>query len=197
MKVFTNKTKTALAVAASLAVLTGGALTHPAHARRLAPPDSTLQAQVVRLGEVPGFWAVDCPMLLDTPAAWAQGGGTEAAALRSEGFVFGVRELVRSGDGDIGVSVALRFRSAVGAAADLHRREMLAGRIGYATNFSAPGSPTVRAYTVRTAGSTTVHVAFTRTTDEYAVAIRAASSTDIGALQRALATAVTRVAGRR
>jgi hypothetical protein len=107
-----------------------------------------------------------------------------------------VRELLRSASGDMGVSVALRFRSASGAEADLNRREQLAGRDAYATNFAVPGSPAVHAYTVRAARSTTVHVAFTRGADEYALAV-GAKGTDVPTLQRALATAISRVAGRR
>jgi hypothetical protein len=55
----------------------------------------------------------------------------------------------------------------------------------------------VRAYTVRTSSGTTVRVAFSRGADEYAIVVEAAPGTDIDSLQRALATTVTRVAGRR
>ena len=144
-----------------------------------------------------GFWAVNCPLALGSATAWAQGDKAEATAIHNEGFAVGVRELLRSRSGDIGASVALKFRSAAGASADLYRREQLAGRAGYATSFAVPGSPSVRAYSVRAAGVTTVHVAFTRGTDEYAIVVQAANGTDIGPLQQALATAVSRVAGRR
>ena len=66
---------------------------------------------------------------------------------------------------------------------------------GYATNFAVPGSHSVRAYTVRASGFTTVRVAFTRGADEYAVAVATAKRTNIDALQRALAATVSRVAG--
>lgn len=196
MKTFTNKTKMAATVVASVAALSG-ALAAGANAREVVAIDSNLEVRVVQLGEVPGFWAADCPLAFGSASAWAQGDDAEATAVRSEGFAVGVRELLRSRSGDVGVSVAMRFRSAAGASTDLDRREQLAGREGYATNFAVPGSPSVRAYSVRTAGFTTVHVAFTRGADEYAVAVRAAKSADIGPLQQALATAVTRLAGRR
>ena len=196
MKTFTNKTKMAATVVASVAALTG-ALASGANAREVVAIDPNLEVRVVQLGEVPGFWAADCPLAFGSASAWAQGDSAEATAVRSEGFAVGVRELLRSRSGDVGVSVAMRFRSEAGASNDLDRREQLAGREGYATNFAVPGSPSVRAYSVRTAGFTTVHVAFTHGTDEYAVAVRAAKSTDIGPLQQALATAVTRLAGRR
>ena len=196
MKTFTNKTKMAATVVASAAALTG-ALAAGANAREVVAIDPNLEVRVVQLGEVPGFWAADCPLAFGSATGWAQGDSAEATAVRSEGFAVGVRELLRSRSGDVGVSVAMRFRSEAGASNDLDRREQLAGREGYATNFAVPGSPSVRAYSVRTAGFTTVHVAFTHGTDEYAVAVRAAKSTDIGPLQQALATAVTRLAGRR
>ena len=196
MKTLTNKTKKATTIVVSLAALTGAALAHGANAREVTPTDPSLEARVVQLGEVPGFWAANCPVALGSATAWAQGDNAEANAVHSEGFTVGVRELLRSRSGDIGASVALRFRSAAGARADLDRREQLAGRAGYATNFAVPGSPSVRAYSVRTAVVTTLHVAFTRGTDEYAIVVQAANGTDIGALQQTLATAVTRVAGR-
>ena len=197
MKTFTNKTKMAATVVASVAALTGAALASGANAREVAPIDPNLEARVVQLGEVPGFWAADCPLAYGSATGWAQGDTAEATAVHSEGFTGGVRELIRSRSGDVGVSVALRFRSAAGASTDLDRREHLAGHEGYATNFAVPGSTSVRAYSVRAAGVTTVHVAFTRGADEYAVAVRAAKGADIGRLQQALATAVTRLAGRR
>jgi hypothetical protein len=197
MKSFSNKTKMAATMLASVAALTGAALASGADAREVVTTDPNLEAHVVQLGDVPGFWAANCPLAFSTATAWAQGDNAEATAMHSEGFTVGVRELLRSRLGDVGVSVALRFRSAAGASTDLDRREQLAGRAGYATNFAVPGSPSIRAYSVRAEGFTTVHAAFTRGTDEYAVVVRAAKRADIGALQRALATAVKRVAGRR
>jgi len=192
MKAFTQKKKTAATIAVSLAALTGGALTHEASAREASAND--LRVHVTQLGDVPGFWSADCPIVLENTAAWAPGDGPEAAALRGEGFAIGVRELLRSTSGDFGVSVALRFHSPAGAKADLSRRERLAG---HATTFPVPGSSAVHASTARSGGSTTVRVAFTRGTDEYAVAVEAAKDTNLGALQRALVTAVSRVAGAR
>jgi hypothetical protein len=197
MKTFGNKTKIAATVAASVAALTGTALASGADARKIVVTDPHLETRVVQLGELPGFWSANCPLTFSSARGWAQGDPTEAAAVRSEGFAVGVRELLRSRSGDLGVSVALRFRSAAGARTDLDRREQLAARSGYAMNFAVLGSPAVRAYSVRAGGFTTVHVAFTRGIDEFAVAVRAAKSADIGTLQRALAPAVARAAGRR
>jgi hypothetical protein len=196
MKTFTSKTKTTAVIVTVLAALAGAALVHAASAREVAATDPNFGMRVVRLGQVAGFWAVNCPITVADASAWAQGDGTEATTLHSEGFVAGVRELLRSKSGDAGASIALRFRSAAGATADLNRREQLAGRAGAATNFAVPGSTSVRAYTVRTSASTTVHVAFTRGADEYAIVVTAAEGTDTGALQRALATTAARVAGR-
>lgn len=196
MKALTTRTKTAATIATSLVALSGAVLAHGANARRPASGPN-LQMRVVELGDVPGFWAVDCPIALADATAWAEGDGNEASALHDEGFAVGVREVLRSRSGDMGASVALRFRSAAGARADLNRRESAAGREGYATSFAVPGSPAVRAYTVRTSSGTTVRVAFSRGADEYAVVVEAAPGTDIDSLQRALATTVTRVAGRR
>lgn len=195
MTSFTPKTKTVAATVAALAALAGAALAQGATPRETT--DSSLETSVVRLGELPNFWADNCPIALDTATAWAQGDDGEAGALHDEGFKLGVRELLRSYGGDTGVSVALRFRSPSGASTDLNRREELAGHAGYAANFAVPGSPSVRAYTVRTAGSTTVHVAFTRGAVEYGLAVEAAPGTDINTLQRTLATAVRRVASER
>jgi hypothetical protein len=195
MTTFT-KTKMAATIVTSLAALTGAALAHGANGRDVSATDPNVEVRVVQLGRVPGFWPVDCPISVANAAAWAQGASGEADSLGSEGFVGGVRELLRSKSGDTGVSVALRFRSAAGAASDLDRREQAAGRAGYAANFAVPGAPSVRAYTVRTPGSTTVRVAFTRGADEYAVSVAAARSTSIGSLQRAIATTVARVARR-
>jgi hypothetical protein len=197
MKTFTTKTKMAATIAVALGALAGAALAHGAPARDVSASDPKLVALVVRLGEVQGFWAANCPIGLGNATAWAQGDDGEAAALHGERFALGVRELLRSASGATGVSVALRFRSAAGAASDLERRELLAGDEGYATNFSVPGARSVRAYTVRTEAAVTVHVAFTRGTDEYAIAIAAAKGTDVDALQRSLAAAVTPVARRR
>jgi hypothetical protein len=196
MKALTTRTKTAATIATSLVALSGAVLAHGANARRPASGPN-LQMRVVELGDVPGFWAVDCPIALADATAWAEGDGNEASALHDEGFAVGVREVLRSRSGDMGASVALRFRSAAGARADLNRRESAAGREGYATSFAVPGSPAVRAYTVRTSSGTTVRVAFSRGGDEYAIVVEAAPGTDIDSLQRALATTVTRVAGRR
>ena len=193
MKAFSNKTKMAATIVALLAALTGAALAHGASTRE-APGTPDLLVRDVALGAVQGFWTVDCPIAFDNATAWGQGNDVEASALQSEGFATGVRELVRSAQGDTGVAVALRFRSAAGAKADLDRREQLAGRDGYAVNFAVPGSLPVRAYTVRTEGSTSVHVAFARGTDEYAIAVEAAHGTNVDALQRALATAIGREA---
>jgi hypothetical protein len=196
MKTFTNTTKRAATVVASVVALAGAAPASGAHAREVVAIDPNLEVRVVQLGELPGFWTVDCPLAFGSATAWAQGGNAEATAVHREGFAMGVRELLRSRKGDVGVSVALRFRSAAGASTDLDRREQLAGHTGYATSFAVPGSPSVRAYSVRTAGFTTVHVAFTRGTDEFAVAVRTAKRAEVGALQQALATAAGRVAGR-
>lgn len=187
MKTFGNTTKMAMATVGSLAVLTG-----PASAREVAMPGSSLEATVVQLGRVQGFWAANCPIALGSATAWAQGDGDESSALRHEGFAVGVREPLRSASGDTGVSVALRFRSAAGAKADLDRREQLAGRQGYPTNFAVPGAPSVRAYAVRTKHSITVHVAFVRGADEYGIAIE--TSGDVKKIERAVATAARREA---
>ena len=194
MKAFSNKTKMAATMVASLAALSGATLAHGESTQEVSA--GGLQERVVRLGHVSGFWAANCPIQLSNATAWTQSDDTESADLDREGFAVGVRELLRSQSGDMGVSVALRFRSPAGATADLNRRERHAGRDGYATNFAVPGAPQVRAYTVRTDGSTTVHVAFTRGADEYAIAVEAADGTEIGGLQRALATAASREARR-
>jgi hypothetical protein len=177
--------------------LTGAALAHGATAHEAVTTDPNLETRVVELGELPGFWAANCPIALSSATAWAQSDSTEATALQSEGFAAGVRELLRSSSGELGVSVGLQFRSASGARADLERREQLAGRDGYATSFPVPGAPSVRGYSVESAGSTTVHVAFSRGAEEYAVAVGAANGTNLGALERTLVTAVARDAGRR
>ncbi len=195
MTSFTRKSKVVAATVTSLVALTGTVLSQSANAREVVQPGPALEAQVVRLGHVPNFWAADCPITLDSATAWAQGDDAEAAALQREGFTLGVRELLRSGSGETGVSVALQFHHAAEASADLERREQLAGRQGYATNFALFASPSVRAYTVRTADTTTVHVGFTRGEVEYELAIDAGPNTDVNALQRTVATAVTRVAG--
>jgi hypothetical protein len=202
MKGFTHttkmvtRTKIVATTAFTLAALTGATLTPGATAREVAPADASLVARVVQLGHVPGFWAADCPLTLDRATAWAQGDRAESTAVRSEGFAVGVREVLRSGSGDIGASVALRFGSAAGARADLDRREQRAGRSGYAMSFPIPGSLSVRGYSVRSAGVTTVHVAFTRGNDEYAIVVQAAKGTSISALEQTLATVVGTVAGR-
>jgi hypothetical protein len=193
MKAFSTKTKMAATIVALLAALTGAALAHGAGTRE-TPGAPDLRVRVVALGRVQGFWTADCPIVFGNATAWAQGNEVEASGLQSEGFASGVRELLRSDPGETGVAVALRFRSAAGAKADLDRREQLAGHQGYAVNFAVPGPPGVRAYTVRAKGSTTVHVAFARGTDEYAIAVEAVHGTDVDALQRALATAIGREA---
>jgi len=191
MKTFTTKTKLA-AMVASAAALTGAATAvtgaASAHGNTATP---NLDVRVVALGHVRGFWAADCPIAFDDASAWAQGDGAEASALHDEGFAVGARELLRSTSGGSGVSVALRFRSSSGAAADLERRELQAGHEGYATSFAVPGAPSVHAYTVRTTnGTSTVHVAFTRGADEYALAVETRNSADIGALEAALGAVV-------
>jgi hypothetical protein len=196
MKAFSTKTKTAGTIVTVVVALTGAALAHGANARRPAS-DPNLQVRVARLGEVQGFWAVNCPIALTDATAWAEGDGSEASTLHHEGFRIGVREALRSRSGDIGDSVALRFRSAAGARADLERRESAAGHQGDATSFGVPGSPVVHAYTVRTPAVTTIRVAFTRGADEYAIVVEAAARARVAALQRALAETVTRFAGRR
>jgi hypothetical protein len=196
MNTFTTKTKMAATIVASLAALAGAAIAHGASASAVAATDPNVTVRVAQLGQVPGFWAVNCPIGVANAAAWTQGDSAEANTLQREGFARGVRELLRSKQGDTGVSVALTFRSSAAAKSDLDRREQLAGHAGYATNFAAPGSPSVRAYTVRASGSTTVRVAFTRGATEYGIAVAAAKGTDIGALQRALATSVARFARR-
>ena len=189
----TSKTTMAATIVASLAALVSAP---SAAARQAAAPDTNIWMRVVQLGQVPGFWSFNCPIGVANAAAWTQGDAVEATALQSEGFRGGVRELLRSKSGDTGVSVALTFGSAADAQADLDRREQLAVHAGYAVNFAVPGSPSVRAYTVRGSGSTTARVAFIRGATEYAVAVAAAKSTDIDVLQRALAATVSRVAGR-
>ncbi len=193
MNTFTTKMTMAATIVASLAALASAS---PATPRPAATPDPNVTVRVAQLGQVTGFWAVNCPIGVANAAAWTQGDTAEATALRSEGFRGGVRELLRSKSGDTGVSVALTFGSAAAARVDLDRREQLAGRAGYAVNFAVPGTPSVRAYTVRTAGLTTARAAFIRGATEYAVAVAAAKSTDIGALQLALADTLSRVAGR-
>jgi len=195
MKTFTNKTKQAAALVAAAAALAGGAaaLTGAASAREITA-DPNLDARVVALGQVAGFWATDCPILIDDANAWAQGDGAEASALHGEGFAVGARELLRSTSGEGGVSSALQFRSAAGAAADLERRVHDAGHHGYATNFAVPGAPSVHAYTVRTNLTATVHVAFTRGADEYAIAVETTDSAHVETLELALAAAVRREA---
>jgi hypothetical protein len=194
MKTFTNKTKIAVTIVASAAALSGAALAQGASGHKVAANDPNVELRVVRLGQVPGFWAVNCPIGIVSAEGWTQGDTSEASNLDGEGFAVGVRELLRSRSGDMGVSFVLRFRSAAGAKADLERRERIAGRLGYATNFAVPGSPSVHAYTLRTSGSTTVRVAFTRGSDEYGIAVAAAKGTDMRTLQQALAASVARVA---
>jgi hypothetical protein len=194
MKAFANKTKPVAAMVASAAALTGAAtaLTGPATAHGAAA-NPNLDVRVVALGHVRGFWAANCPLAFGNATAWAQGDDAEASALHREGFAVGVRELLRSNSGDSGVSVALRFRAASGAAADLKRRELEAGHEGYATSFAVPDAPSVHAYTVRAKGTATVHVAFTRGADEYAIAVETTNG-EVGALQHALAAAARREA---
>jgi hypothetical protein len=188
----TSTTKTTIAaIVASLAALAG---TAPATAREVAAPDPNVTVRVAQLGQVQGFWAVNCPIGVANAAAWTQGDSAEASTLQREGFTRGVRELLRSKSGDTGVSVALTFRSPAAAKADLDRHEQLAGHAGYATNFAVPGAPSVRAYTVRASGSTTVRAAFTHGATEYAVVVLAAKRTDISGLQQALASTAARVA---
>lgn len=195
MTSFTTRTRIA-AAAASLSVLTGAALAHAAtHGEPAAPTVAELNAHVVRLGDLPGFWSYDCPLADTNTASWTGGDPAEAAALRSEGFAVGVRELLRSRYGATGASVAVRFGTAAGAAADLDRREQEAGHAGYATNFSVPGQLDARGYTVRTRGLTTVRVAYVRGTVESAVQVQAPGRVDVGRLQRLLAAAVARAAG--
>ena len=190
MKTFTHKTKLAAMVASAAALagaataLTGAAA---AHGTSGAP---SLDVRVVALGHVRGFWAADCPIAFDSATAWAQGDGAEASALHGEGFAVGARELLRSTSGASGVSVVLRFHSASGAAADLERRELQAGQQGDAMSFAVPGAPSVHAYTVRTNGTSTVHVAFTRGTDEYAVAVETTTGAEVGAIEAALGAVV-------
>jgi hypothetical protein len=196
----TSTTKTGAAVTAIVLALSGAALaaaapSHTPAAASLTPLD--LDARVMQLGELPGFWSTACPIAETSAAAWAAGDSGEATALRAEGFVVGVRESVRASSGASGASVALRFRSAAGATADLDRREQLAGRAGYATNFAVPESDAVRAYTIRGRGLTTVRVAYQRGVDEYAVEVDAPARVDVSALQRKVAAAVVRVAARR
>ena len=193
MNPFTPKMTMAATIVTSLAAL---ASVPPATARPGGAPDPNVTVRVAQLGQVRGLWAFNCPIGVANAAAWTQGDTAEATALQSEGFKRGVRELLRSKSGDTGVSVALTFGSAAAAKADLDRREQLAGHAGYAVNFAVPGTPSVHAYTVRASDATTARVAFIRGATEYAVAVAAAKSTDIGALQRALAATVSRVAGR-
>ena len=195
MNTFSATIKMAATTVVSLVAL--AAPPHAASEHQAIAPDPNVAVRVVELGRVPGFWAVYCPITVANTAAWTQGDSAEETALQSEGFAGGVRELLRSKSGSTGVSVALRFHSAAGANADVKRREHDAGHHGYATNFALSGSPSVHAYTVRTSGSATVRVAFTLGADEYAVTVTTAQSKDVGALQRAIATAVAPVtAGR-
>ncbi|HZP72354.1 MAG TPA: hypothetical protein VFA97_03150 [Gaiellaceae bacterium] len=196
MTSFTPKTKAMAATVTSLVALTGAAFAHSANAREVSQNSSALEAQVVRLGQVPNFWAVNCPIELGSATAWAQGDDVEAGALRGDGFMLGVREQLRSDTGETGASIGLEFHSAAEAKADLNRRELAAGHAGYATNFAVLESPSVRAYTVRTPDSTTVRVGFTRGNDEYALTVTAAPGADVDALQQTLATAAGRALSR-
>jgi hypothetical protein len=195
MKAFTTKTKTIAATTISLAaLLTGSALAHSAIRHNTGSVDVvSLETHIVRSGDLPGFWSTECPIAETSAAMWAAGNHAEATALRAEGFVVGVREPLRSRSGATAASVALTFRSAAGATADLDRRERLAGHTGYATNFGAPELRAVRAYTVRTAVWTTVRVAYTRGSNEYAVEVKAAGRANAGALQRVVAAAARRL----
>jgi hypothetical protein len=195
MKTFTTKTRMA-AVSASLVALTGAAIAPAAtHHESAGPSVPEVEAQVVRLGDVPGFWSYDCPLADANAASWAAGDRAEAAALAGEGFRLGVRELLRSQSGATGASVALRFGSAAAAAADLDRREREAGHAGDATNFAVPGPVAAHGDTVRTGGLTTVRVAYVRGPVEYAVQVRATGRVDVTRLQRVLAAAAVRAAG--
>src|SRR5580765_8014296 len=103
MNTFTTKTKTAATIVASLAALSGAALAHGAIVREVAEPDPSVTVRVAQLGQVQGFWGVDCPIGVASAAAWTQGDSAEATTLQREGFVGGVRELLRSKSGDVGV----------------------------------------------------------------------------------------------
>ncbi|HZO34131.1 MAG TPA: hypothetical protein VFB17_03540 [Gaiellaceae bacterium] len=195
MKTFTTRTKTA-ALATSLVALTGAALASAAIHREGASPDvAKVEAQVVRLGDVPGFWSYSCPLADTDAASWAAGDGPEAAVLTREGFTLGVREPLRSQSGATGASVALEFRTAAGATADLERRERDARHAGDARTFAVPGLLAARGDTVRIGGLTIVRVAYTRGSVEYAVEARASGRVDVTRLQRLLAATAARAAG--
>jgi hypothetical protein len=191
-------TKSLAATATMVVGLSGGALAAAATSNSsvTTPAPADLEVTVMKLGELPGFWSAACPIAEASAAVWAAGDSGEATALRNEGFLVGVRELLRARSGASGFSVALRFRSSAGAAADINRREQLAGRAGYATNFAVPGAYAARAYTIRSRGLTAVRVAFQRGADEYALEVDAHGRVDVGRLQRTVAATVARVASR-
>ena len=179
MKTSTSKTKIAATFVASLAALAGAVMAHGASS------EPSLQDRVMELGRgARGSGWSNCPIAIANATAWAQGDEKEASTLHGEGFELGVRQLLRSNAGDLGVRVALRFRSPAGAEADVNRRELLAGQQGYPMNFAVPELPPCTRTACRRAGSTTVHVAFTRGTDEYAIVVETSHASEVRALEQ-------------
>ena len=186
----------AATIVTSLAALSGAALAHGASRPRgcSARPERRGARRAAWPGS--GLLGRQLPDRGRSAAAWTQGDTAEANALQQRGLqgwraraaALEVGRPGRQRRADVPLGGGREGRSRPARAARRPRR--------LRDELRRTGIPLCPCLHRARVGLTTVRVAFTHGSTEYAVAIAAAERTDIGGLQRALARTAARVAGR-
>jgi hypothetical protein len=173
-------TSTKLAVVAAL-TLTGivVALAVSPVGRSQPAPDEPFSSTALKLrtmvldeNELPGFTSVECPLVQMSVGDWV-GANTDAIpALRTDGFVMGLRETLRSAKlGASAASVAINFHSAAGAATHLMRQLATVRNEGTVTAFSVAAIAGAQGYQATTRTGIRDTIGFTSGSNEYLLSV--------------------------
>ena len=131
-----------------------------------------LQTLVLQANELPTFVPIFCPLADTDVDRWGNGNRAAAGALRSDGFVIGVREPLYSTvwHGNA-ISVAAEFRTAQGARRDAERQLATAREVGAVTTFAVSAIPGAFGYSHSAHGKAGYRVIFTDGGYEYVVGV--------------------------
>jgi len=131
-----------------------------------------LRGMLLGSNDLPGFQTTQCPRVVTSAAEWARNDRAAIGELRTEGFVMGVRESLRSRTGQSTAdSEAVHFRTAAGAGREVVRQVAGARTMGLRRRFAVPAIPAGQGYSLVTDGGMSYHVVFSVRSDEYAVAL--------------------------
>jgi hypothetical protein len=131
-----------------------------------------LQALVLQANELATFVPILCALADPNVEQWANGDRATVAALRSDGFVMGIREPLHStAQHASATSAAAKFQTVQGAQHDVERQLAAARQAGAVTTFAVSGIPGALGFTRSAHGTEGYRVIFTDGSYEYLVGV--------------------------